>query len=246
MTNDAPDWMRQVLVNVVVESEPVTPTVANEALKIDINRLTTSSTSYGTVATWTVSTDKIGELWFIEMMSDDYDHTQFKLVVGSTTIFEDLDLDTSLTLDCCRTKLEAGTVVTLSAKSTDGTEVNVDGDIIATYKRSFDVTNSADIVVLNDITLQGIKRLGLWQIDEITDTNHTSEFRYNKFIGQKQYELTNHLGNVLATVSDYKNGIDSNNDGTVNYYNPDIHFATDYYPFGMGMPERQYLRQPCN
>ena len=130
MSNDAPDWMRQVLVNVIVESEPVTPAIGTESLVVQIDRLTTSSTSYATVVTWTVTANKVGELWFVEMMSDDYDHTQFKLVVGSTTIFTDLDLGTSLTIDCCQVKLEAGTVVTLSAKSTDGTEVNVDGDIL--------------------------------------------------------------------------------------------------------------------
>ena len=50
--------------------------------------------------------------------------------------------------------------------------------------------------------------------------------------GQRQYELTNHLGNVLVVISDKKFGVSSG--GSLNdYYNPDIIGANDYYPFGM-------------
>jgi RHS repeat-associated protein len=58
--------------------------------------------------------------------------------------------------------------------------------------------------------------------------------------GQKFFELANHLGNVLVTISDKKLGIDTNGDSTVNYYMPDVMTANDYYPFGMGMPERKF------
>ena len=33
----------------------------------------------------------------------------------------------------------------------------------------------------------------------------------------KNYELSNHLGNVLAVVTDRKNGVDDNTDGTADY-----------------------------
>jgi len=56
--------------------------------------------------------------------------------------------------------------------------------------------------------------------------------------GNKQYELGNHLGNVLVTVSDKK--IPHNNNGTIDYYTADITSATDYYPFGMEMPGRNF------
>ncbi|NOQ72486.1 MAG: hypothetical protein GQ574_10820 [Crocinitomix sp.] len=46
------------------------------------------------------------------------------------------------------------------------------------------------------------------------------------------YELSNHLGNVLATVSDRK--LASSSDGTnVDYYDADVTSTTDYYPYGM-------------
>ena len=48
--------------------------------------------------------------------------------------------------------------------------------------------------------------------------------------------MTNHLGNVLAVVSDKK--IPHLNNGNIDYYEPDIVSYSDYYPFGMQMPGR--------
>src|SRR5690625_8044448 len=46
-------------------------------------------------------------------------------------------------------------------------------------------------------------------------------------VGQKQYELTNHLGNVQVTVSDlpYKHGND-----TITRISPALKAVYDYYP----------------
>ena len=55
--------------------------------------------------------------------------------------------------------------------------------------------------------------------------------------GKKFFELANHLGNVLATVSDKKIGVSANN-LTIDSYNPVIVSAQEYYPFGMLMPGR--------
>jgi hypothetical protein len=57
-------------------------------------------------------------------------------------------------------------------------------------------------------------------------------------IGSRTYELSNHLGKVLATISDKKVGNDSS--GTVNYYTAEVLTQTDYYPFGMKMPGRSF------
>jgi RHS repeat-associated protein len=54
------------------------------------------------------------------------------------------------------------------------------------------------------------------------------------------FELSNHLGNVLVTISDKKLAVDSDNDGLVNYYNADVVTASDYYPFGSQMPGRKF------
>ncbi len=55
-------------------------------------------------------------------------------------------------------------------------------------------------------------------------------------LGQKQYELTNHLGNVQATVSDrLQRGYYGS---TKLYFRPAMPSTYDYYPFGMLMPGR--------
>lgn len=47
------------------------------------------------------------------------------------------------------------------------------------------------------------------------------------------YEHSNHLGNVLATVSDRKLGVVTGGLGIVDYYDADVTSTTEYYPYGM-------------
>lgn len=57
---------------------------------------------------------------------------------------------------------------------------------------------------------------------------------YSREIGCKQYEIANHLGNVLATVSD-KRLLYSTSPSTatqVSWYTPDVLSFSDYYAFG--------------
>jgi RHS repeat-associated protein len=54
--------------------------------------------------------------------------------------------------------------------------------------------------------------------------------------GYVHYELTNHLGNVLATVSDRKLGFQNGE----TFYRSDVLSLQDYYAFGMEMPERKW------
>ncbi|WP_282162855.1 RHS repeat domain-containing protein [Ulvibacterium marinum] len=51
-------------------------------------------------------------------------------------------------------------------------------------------------------------------------------------VGDKRYELSNHLGNVLSVVTDRKI---SNGEGR---FGPDVIAYNDYYPFGMLLPNR--------
>jgi RHS repeat-associated protein len=58
-------------------------------------------------------------------------------------------------------------------------------------------------------------------------------------LGEKQYELSNHLGNVLVTVSDRKLA-EGTEGSTASGYRAEVLFASDYYPFGMQMPGREF------
>jgi RHS repeat-associated protein len=53
--------------------------------------------------------------------------------------------------------------------------------------------------------------------------------------GIRQYELTDHLGNVRAVIGDR---LKTETLGTATAYKPELLSATDYFPFGMQMPER--------
>jgi RHS repeat-associated protein len=65
-------------------------------------------------------------------------------------------------------------------------------------------------------------------------------------LGLKQYELVNHLGNVLrrvepvetTTITDKKIPVENN--GAIDHYVADITSATDYYPFGSPMDGRNF------
>ena len=63
-------------------------------------------------------------------------------------------------------------------------------------------------------------------------------FSLQHTLGTKGYELTNHLGNVLAVVIDKRQNIDLNSDDTIDRYRPSLMAAYDYYPFGSLMPGR--------
>jgi RHS repeat-associated protein len=56
-------------------------------------------------------------------------------------------------------------------------------------------------------------------------------------LGYKSYELSNHLGNVLTTITDNKIIIQSGGEVTVSAV---VLTTQDYYPFGMAMTERGY------
>lgn len=57
-------------------------------------------------------------------------------------------------------------------------------------------------------------------------------------LGQKQYEETDHLGNVVITASDKKYPLADISDSLITAYHAELPSTYDYYPFGMLMPGR--------
>ncbi|MES2701538.1 MAG: RHS repeat-associated core domain-containing protein [Bacteroidota bacterium] len=77
----------------------------------------------------------------------------------------------------------------------------------------------------------------------------TAPYYARHVLGQVQYELTDHLGNVLATVSDKRAGstfipvpgggpLVAGDPALINAYKPIVVSEQDYYPFGQHMPGR--------
>jgi RHS repeat-associated protein len=57
-------------------------------------------------------------------------------------------------------------------------------------------------------------------------------------LGKQIFELSNHLGNVLATITDKKLQVSLNTTSTA-YFEADVQTVQDYYAFGMQMPGRK-------
>jgi hypothetical protein len=57
-------------------------------------------------------------------------------------------------------------------------------------------------------------------------------------VTKSRRKLSNHLGNVLAVITDRR--IQACGAGDVMYYNAQVVSVSDYYPFGMGIKEREW------
>jgi RHS repeat-associated protein len=113
------------------------------------------------------------------------------------------------------------------------------GNILATY--------SGENMALQEQEMYGSSRLGM--ISNAGTLSNTAQYLdhlgsgtlFTFTRGKKLFELTNHLGNVLVTVSDKKFGTPTTGiPSQISYYTADVKSAQDYYPFGMEMPGRQY------
>lgn len=106
------------------------------------------------------------------------------------------------------------------------------GNIMSTYK-----LKNGDLY-LDELYVYGSNRLGSLLVNKkIEDLggglgNHTA--------GKKTYELNNHLGNVMMTISDAPKYLDSDGNGSTDATTASVSTAQDYYPFGMLMPGRNY------
>lgn len=122
------------------------------------------------------------------------------------------------------------------------------GNILAIYTASGEGSDlSALDLKLSERELYGSSRLGsdvselrVDSLDAATPRQGTLSY----YRGLRRYELVNHLGNVLAVISDRKIALPLGGSSLIAHYEPDVLTATDYYPFGMRMPGRQYGNGP--
>jgi len=103
---------------------------------------------------------------------------------------------------------------------------------------------SEELFVAEEHSIYGSSRLG---IDNRRDTLYKdgvfnpawySNNIYVRALGNKSYEMSNHLGNVLVTVTDKK--VYVNAGGGAIYFEAEITSISDYYPFGSGIQARSY------
>jgi RHS repeat-associated protein len=60
---------------------------------------------------------------------------------------------------------------------------------------------------------------------------------YYRIKGNRHYELTNHLGNVLSVVTDRRLAKEPTASNAPTYYLPDVYMVENYYAFGQPLPK---------
>ncbi len=119
------------------------------------------------------------------------------------------------------------------------------GNTLATYQANTKTYNMTDIQ-FQSVFIYGSSRLGEERIDstmaqlETLRNIHTTRWNSSRSRGLKYYELSNHLGNILATISDRKLPDNPGANNPIQFYKADLWTANDYYPFGSVIPGRNY------
>lgn len=115
------------------------------------------------------------------------------------------------------------------------------GNVMSIYETGNPAVNSGQLTQ-TEVHLYGSSRLGIFNLQRNVQTPEVNTTGVYTFIrGNKFFELSNHLGNVLVTVSDRRLQLQSTTNTTlVEGYVADVLNAGDYYPFGMGMPGRKF------
>jgi RHS repeat-associated protein len=138
------------------------------------------------------------------------------------------------------------------------------GNPMAIYRRSYQPTQAGtyrDQLMADGLPVYGSARLGMNQRPSLYrpefsttgfDGLHFAGRSYTQMpspwvaddhaartLGLKAYELANHLGNVLTTVSDRRMAVpDAGNPSLLDSYLADVRSVSDYYPFGSLLPGR--------
>ncbi|MBL0048943.1 MAG: hypothetical protein IPP32_12700 [Bacteroidetes bacterium] len=133
------------------------------------------------------------------------------------------------------------------------------GNIMATYANKLNTVTETESFKLLEHDIYGSSRLGTditpielignatpfgdyspEELEAITLETESSTYSNSNTLGLKQYECTNHLGNVLATITDYKIPLSFSDGDFVDYNEAKLITASDYYPFGAPMPARTF------
>ena len=128
MAHGAPDWTRRVEV-VIVEAQPGDEVVAGDA-----GTYTGTAQTYQEVASWTVSTGKVGELKEITILSTLYAKTQLKITIFDTVWETDWAPQGTIPLIFEDLRGAAAAVTKVECKSSDGTSITVDAVITGKEK----------------------------------------------------------------------------------------------------------------
>jgi RHS repeat-associated protein len=116
---------------------------------------------------------------------------------------------------------------------------DANGQVMAVYDCKLDATNATlNQATLKEQHLYGSQRLGMVNKNTLLYQSNTAYTAISSLVqntyGNTNYELTNHLGNVNAVITDRRFW-----NTTTLKHEAGVEAKNDYYPFGMEMPLRQ-------
>ncbi|AEA42436.1 RHS repeat-associated core domain protein [Fluviicola taffensis DSM 16823] len=114
---------------------------------------------------------------------------------------------------------------------------------MSVYERVVDHTEESIAFFQAEKHIYGSSRLGMHNepVPMLGSQNTTYTMEYvDHRIGERTYELSNHLGNVLSVISDKAIPHDDGG-GNVDYWLADIRQSTDYSPFGVTLEDRNLM-----
>jgi RHS repeat-associated protein len=113
------------------------------------------------------------------------------------------------------------------------------GNVMSVYKLGIDTVLSSLSYAQKERHIYGSSMLGMDTDSlELISPVVGDTTLYSYLVGNKRYQMSNHLGNVLAVISDKKLPVPVS--GLVSYYLPEIVSTSDYSPFGVELEGRNF------
>lgn len=114
---------------------------------------------------------------------------------------------------------------------------DANGQVMAIYEAHIEDGPTAADATLEEFNIYGSSRIGQIQLGKTVWYNGAPNYGattvWQNTLGERAYEITNHLGNVNAVINDRKlwNSTDT-------LYEAVVIMSADYYPYGMVLPGR--------
>ncbi len=123
--------------------------------------------------------------------------------------------------------------------------LDASGNTMSVYERTVDEEAESVEFYQAEKHIYGSSRLGVMEEKIPLLGSQNSTYSMQNFwhrTGLRNYELNNHLGNVLSVISDKIIPVDEGtpDGGVVDYYVADIRTAQDYSPFGVTLSGRNF------
>jgi hypothetical protein len=126
MSRDHPDGTLRTIKAEVVSTLVVPEIAANETpISKTEGKVTNTDQTYQTLASWTVTADRNGVLYGIELYASSFSKARFRLTIGGVVRWTDTEWPTGLNALFADARLPAATVVLIEGKSSDGTSVDL-------------------------------------------------------------------------------------------------------------------------